>query len=234
MSAIVAGTGQQQNYYKGKRKDFYVKRGDTFDYDYKHKFVNASGVEGFYQFASADTGMMSIKKNKTDVVPIRRVRVTLSDNTATMFIGASQMDLDSGRYYYDFEIKDGSGAQITKLEGTFNVSQDVTEFIDTIEFKTLIAMANGVEYEHGQRFIADSQMVLSSEFFATLIEHMTIQPLLYFYSTLTHLRGIKWSTGIFMNSSFTYRGLISFWYPEVVIRTKWSFVFEGKPDGENA
>lgn len=225
MGAIVAGTGQQQNYYTGKRKDFYVKRGDTFDYDYKHKFVNASGVERYYDFASADSGQMSIKKNKTDTVAVARPLVTLATNTATMFMNASAMLLDPGRYYYDFEIKDASDAQITKLEGTFNVLQDVTEFLATIEIKSLIDMMTSMNYDDQPYFPISSGTVFSSEFYATLIEHISMGSKIELgisTSPESILRGVKWNTGLMLlNSDIVYQNMISVWNIGISLDTTW-------------
>jgi len=166
-TTTIAGLSQQKKIFTGKRVDFYVKRGDTFDYDYKHTFVNASGVKQNFDFASA-TGVMQIKRNKTDAVAYRHVVLTLNSSLANMHISASQMQtMDAGRYFYDFEIKDVSSNQVTKTEGIFVVSQDVSDFlaINQVYFDLMMSSEYSSQIQPHSR----PEIVLSSEFLYELI-----------------------------------------------------------------
>ena len=163
---MIANTNSSSNIYQGHRKDFRVKRGDTFEYEYTHTYVDSDGVEQDYDFTGCIGGMM-LKKKKTDTIPAIMATVAFSTTTATFSIAAERMRLlDPGIYYYDLEIYDTNDENVTKLEGKFVVLQDITNFITPAEpdIITLFETIYGYEFQPSVHQLGTFNTEISYEF----------------------------------------------------------------------
>lgn len=118
-----------QNLDVKQRKDFTITKNDTFYYNFTYEYYDSNGVKVTYDFTDCYV-FMHIKKNPTDLTPLRNVAITIDTDKLglTMTIPALEMDLDPGKYFYDIEIYNADSRNQTILWGYITILQDVTDF----------------------------------------------------------------------------------------------------------
>lgn len=123
-------SGSRKDLRKAIRMDFVVKRGDTFSYVYDVTYIDANGVEQIYDLTGC-YAQMHLKKKQHDssYYTAMAVNMDTSAGTITFFKSAIDMKIPAHNYWFDLEIKDAAGKNITWIEGRFKVIQDMTDWI---------------------------------------------------------------------------------------------------------
>lgn len=146
-----SNSGSNKNLVRSIRMDFTVKRGDTFSYVYDVSAIDANGNEttadltGYY-------AQMHLKKNRTDTHYFTAMATNISTTagTITFYKSAEDMQITAGTYWYDLEIKDADGINVTWIEGKFKILQDITEWVDEIEKKIKAKIESVLEFVKGK------------------------------------------------------------------------------------
>lgn len=106
------------------------KRGDSKNFVFK---VYTDSTKESAKDISEYTFKFTLKENKTDSQADAKIArsVTVgagagSSGTATLAVSASDFDLTPKLYYYDIEKTTGGGSVVTEMEGTLEITQDIS------------------------------------------------------------------------------------------------------------
>lgn len=153
-----------KNLVKAIRMDFTVKKGDTFSYTYDVTYIDDNGEEKIYDLTNC-FAQMQIKKKRTDknYYTVMAVNINITTGQITFYKSNEDMQLEPGTYWYDLEIKNAEGVNITWIEGKFKVLPDVTQWIK--EVKEFFEYRIGLLYNfvRGMKEVFFVSLKLSSE-----------------------------------------------------------------------
>lgn len=109
--------------------DFIARRYDTFSEVFTIEYRDDDNVLQEVDLTGA-TVQAAIKKKKNGPT-VLWLDVSVTGNEITLSKPNTEMDLPTGRYWWDLEVKDADGVHITWVEGRFTMIEHVTEFVET-------------------------------------------------------------------------------------------------------
>jgi len=121
--------GESGNQLDSIQMDFTARRYDTFSETFTIEYYDEDQVLTEVDLTGALV-QMQVKKRKGDGEAVLNMDVAISGNEITISKPSNLMDLAKGKYWYDLEVQDSDGNQITWVEGRFMVVEHVTSWIE--------------------------------------------------------------------------------------------------------
>lgn len=139
-----------KNLVRAVKMDFTVKRGNHFSYTYDITTIDANGDETAADLTGY-SAQMQLKRKKSDSNYFTVMAVNIDTaGKITFYKTGADMQIPAGTYWYDLNIQNADGENVSWIEGKFKILQDITEWVDYVEEEIYAVLESFFEFVKGK------------------------------------------------------------------------------------